>query len=267
MVDLQKSNEADDFDINFNDSELSDDNELIGMDVIVETDEELLKDAGEDISAHSNISNDNINVNTEDNNQRSEELSNYILYIVADKTSVGELSYFRYYGLNVTKIFTDIREATDELLIQIEPCKIVIIDSGTGRFASTSSRKLIMELLSISDISNKIEVFYTDSVLKSEANNTDGVDTKDITWVKYKNRAGVVAKLLQESKIENYVYDIKDEEEIKKSEDILKFTGAKPKGLPENDIGIASLLLYEIIQHEGDNVLEQDRLEEYTVKI
>lgn len=262
MIDLQKSNEDDDFDIDFNDDELLDD-----TNITVETAEELLQDAGKDVSVHSNITNDNITVNAEDNNQRSEELSNYILYIVADKVSMGELSYFRHYGLKVTKIFTDIREATDELLIQIEPCKIIIIDSGTGRFTSTSSRKLIMELLSISDVSNKIEVFYTDSVLKSEANNTDGVDTKDITWVKYKNRAGVVAKLLQESKIENYVYDIKDEEEINKSEDILKFTGVKPKNLHESNIGIASLLLYEIIQHEGDNVLEQDRLEEYTVKI
>lgn len=254
MANLQKSNE-DDFDIQLSD------------DAIVETDEELIKDIEGNISATSNIGNIGTDTKANNDNQRSEELSNYILYIVADKVSVGELSYFRHYGVKVTRIFTDIREATDELLIQIEPCKIVIIDSGTGKFINTSARKLLMELLSISDVSNKIEVFYTDSVIKSEANNTDGVDTKDITWVKYKNRAGVVAKLLQESKKENYVYDIKDEEEINKSEDILKFTGIEPKGLPESDIGIANLLLYEIIQHEGDNVLEQDRLEEYTVKI
>ena len=200
-------------------------------------------------------------------NDRSDKLKNYILYIITDKTHHGMLSYFRYYGSKVTKIYDNLNEAKDELLMQIEPCKIVVIDSGTGKFTGMSARKSLMDLLSISDEENRITIFYTDSIIKSEANNTEGVESKDITWHKYKTMSGVLALLLQNLKKENYVYELEDEEVIDKSDEILEFTGGTVRNYKEQDIGMSILSVEEIIMHEGSNISAEESIDGYKIRV
>jgi len=204
----------------------------------------------------------------DDDNERSQDKDNYILYLIADKTFPGMLSYFRYYGLKVTKIFSNIEEAKDTLLMQIEPCKIVVVDSGTGKFTSISARRSLIDLLSISDETNKVSVFYTDSIIRSEAKNEISIEEKDITWHKYRSTADVLANLLQNLIKEHYVYDIKDAEEVDKSEELLTFQGASFKHVEPMKIGLPSLKLFEILQHESDNAAgAEGELPGYKIKI
>lgn len=202
----------------------------------------------------------------EESDSRSTELNNYILYLIADKTYPGMLSYFRHYGSKVTRIFNNIKEAKDSLIMQIEPCKIVIIDSGTGKFTSMSARKSLMELLSISDDDNRIAIFYTDSVIMSEAKNTAVVEDKDITWHKYRTTADVLATLLQNLKKENYIYDIKDHEEVDKSERLLQFTGATFKHPEAMDLGLPSLDINEIKKEFTEGFDSKSGIESFKVK-
>ena len=199
---------------------------------------------------------------------RSSNKKNYILYIIADRTFNGMLSYFRYYGVKVTKIFDSIQDATNTLLMQVEPCKVVIIDSGTGKFTSVSSRQALIELLSISDESNRTAVFYTDSVIKAEAKQNLISESRDITWHKYKTTADVAAILLQNLKKETYVYDIKDEEKIDRSEELLDFRGAQFNHIESMDIGIQNLRLFEIIENESDNCVgKPGEIPGYKIKV
>lgn len=272
MADLLKKDtveEVDDMDIDFG----TDEDDILNSDIDMDFDFDLDLDAVDADNTDSKIEvpeqpevKEETVLDEEDEDNRSTELNNYILYLIADKTYPGMLSYFRHYGSKVTKIFNNIKEAKDSLIMQIEPCKIVVIDSGTGKFTSMSARKSLMELLSISDDDNRIAIFYTDSVIMSEAKNTAVVEDKDITWHKYRTTADVLATLLQNLKKENYIYDIKDHEDVDKSERLLKFTGATFKHPEAMDLGLPSLDINEIKKEFGDRIDPASEIEGFKVK-
>ena len=82
-------------------------------------------------------------------------------------------------GLNVSRIFKNIADARDELIMQTEPYRLVVVETGLGRFTSTSQRKEIIDLLGIcTDEDSRASVFYTDSVLKIDVIRELGKDTK-----------------------------------------------------------------------------------------
>ena len=133
--------------------------------------------------------------------------SSYVLYLIMDKPIDGMLNYFRSFGVNVSRIFGSISEARDTLLMQVDPIKIVVVDSGTGRFSSISARKELIDLMGISEEENKTTVFYCDSNLKSDVQYSKEVEDKTIEWIKYKSTASVLAHLLQNKNTANFIQD------------------------------------------------------------
>ena len=119
-----------------------------------------------------------------------------LLYILTDRLTSNLLNYFRSSGVMVSHIYTNIQSIRDDLLMQTDPCRIVIIDSGLGKFTSVQARKDIIDMLGLSDEDNKIAVFYTDSIIKSETRDSIEVDYKSINWYKYISTADTVARLL-----------------------------------------------------------------------
>ena len=154
-----------------------------------------------------------------------------ILYLIIDKPVHGILKYFRESGLKVSNMFDNIKDAKDAVLMQSEPTRIVVVDTGTGKFTTTTMREELIDMLGISDEQNRTTVFYTDSVLKIDTNRALGRSGKNIDWAVYKSTSIVAAVLLSYN--ENYIYDMEDSDEIQSAdESILDFKGLT-LGTPE----------------------------------
>lgn len=130
----------------------------------------------------------------------------YVLYMIIDKPIDGMLQYFRSYGLNVSKIFSNIADARNALMMQVNPARIVIVDTGNGSFNSMSARKQVIDIMGLGDDENKITIFYSDTNLKSEIEASKEIQKKALTWYKYKTTAHLLACMLQ-SKDCNYISD------------------------------------------------------------
>jgi len=142
--------------------------------------------------------------------RKSSEPTDRVLYIVADKILPGELDYFRCHNAKVSRIFHNIDDASSVMIMQVSKCKLVIIESGTGRFTNMTARNAIVDLLGLSsDVDVDIDVFYTDSALKSQIEENDKVNNNDINWYDFKSTPDVLAKILSEAHLhnDNFIYD------------------------------------------------------------
>lgn len=184
--------------------------------------------------------------------------SEMILYVIIDKPIFGLINYFRESGLKVSNIFSDILEAKNAVLMQSEPTRIVVIDTGLGRFTTTTMRAELIDMLGISDEQNKTTVFFTDSVLKVDTNRALGKSGKNIDWIQYQSTAIVVATILEYG--ENYKFDMEDEVDLMGHEDdLLSFKGLtlKAKDNPRMDIsGFSSDAILTHLVNSEDNILE-----------
>lgn len=190
----------------------------------------------------------------------------FILYLVIDKPVFGILNYFREHGVNVSNMFDDITEAKNMVLMQSEPVRIVVVDTGTGKFATPVVRRELIDMLGVSDESNKITVFYTESALKLDAARSLGNQvSKDIDWILYRSTMIVVATLL--SYHENYIDDYPDEpEQLEDAKKLLAF-----KGECDSDWGDLSVM--EITGFSADNIrthvvkATENELEGFKIKL
>ena len=137
---------------------------------------------------------------------RDPNKKDYVLYMIIDKPVDGMLQYFRSYGLNVSKIFSHIDDARNALMMQVNPARIVIVDTGNGSFNSMSARKQVIDVIGLGDDENKVTIFYSDTNLKYEIEASKEIQKKALTWYKYKTTAHLLACMLQ-SKDCNYISD------------------------------------------------------------
>lgn len=230
-------------------------------------------DAIEDNS--SNITTDRVNLEKKEEQpmasedyitEDAEKPKDLILYIIMDKSNPSTLQYYRECGVNVSKIFTNINDAKDTLLMQINPVKILIVDTGTGRFSAMGSRKELLDLMGICDEDARISVYYTDTVIKSEVEYNESFEERNIHWHKFKSNTDVVAHLLRNIGKENYIYDNEDKDKISETpEDILDFTGFKFDEPKQINIGEPSITLNDIKVHMVDNESTEDEIESYNI--
>ena len=157
-----------------------------------------------------------------------------MLYLVIDKPVEGLLNYFRMSGVNVSNIYSDIGEAKNEVIMQSDPLRIVIVDTGLGKFTTTTMRAELIDMMGISDDQNRTTVFYTDSALKVDTLHTLGKSGKDIDWFKYQSTALVVATLLSynEDYILNSESDNLADQKKTQANEVLNFKGLT-SGLPD----------------------------------
>lgn len=154
-----------------------------------------------------------------------------VLYIVTDRPKTNMIKYMRGAGLKVSRIFSTITQATDRLMMQTDPCRLVIMDTGMGKFTSTIERAKLIDMLGIADEDTQVMVFYTDSAIKSDA--YDAMETqiyKRIKWFKYASTPEVIARVLALK--ENYKLPAN-------SEKVIEYTfeeAMKSKGMEKLDI-------------------------------
>lgn len=135
----------------------------------------------------------------------TEEKKDMALYVVTDKPLPGLLAYFRSIKLNVTAVFSSIEDARGYLMMQSIPTRVVVVDTGSGRFMTTTIRKDLIDMIGMGDEDTKFTVFYTDTLLKSDAQYTLGKISKQINWIPYKNTVVLAAIMLTQN--ENYIID------------------------------------------------------------
>lgn len=205
-------------------------------------------------------------ISENDTTENIEKPKDLILYIIMDKSNPSTLQYYRECGINVSKIFTNINDAKDTLLMQINPVKILIVDTGTGRFSAMGSRKELLDLMGICDEDARISVYYTDTVIKSEVEYNESFEERNIHWHRFKSNTDVVAHLLRNVGKENYIYDNEDKDKVSETpEDILDFTGFKVDEPKQINIGEPSITLNDIKVHMVDNESTEDEIESYNI--
>lgn len=189
-----------------------------------------------------------------------------ILYIIIDKSNESLLPYYRDHGIKVSKIFTNINDAKDTLLMQINPVKVLIVDTGTGRFSAMGSRKELIDLMGICDDDVRISVYYTDTVIKSEIKYNEGFASRDIHWHKFKSNTDVAAHLLRNFGRENYIYDPEDVDKVKEVQpDALNFKGLNFEEPRHYNAGEPSITINDVKIHMVENQSTDGEVESYNI--
>ena len=187
-------------------------------------------------------------INPDNKKQTTDEsVQDYILYVITDRPFDGLINYMREHGLNVSVIFSNIDEARNYLLMQTDPYRLVVLETGLGKFTSTNQRKQLIDLLGMcTDEESRASVYFTDSVLKIDVTRALG-KSADVTWEKYRNTAHVVSELLK-TKEHFVLVDEQELDEIKTLDDYKDF-----KGLPSRETatkGIQPIITFESIRKD-----------------
>lgn len=147
------------------------------------------------------------------------------LFVLTDKLTPHTLEFARDSGLAVSNIFTSVDDLKSLLMTTFGVTRIVVVDSGTGRFVAPATRKDLIDAIGMADDDVKFTVFYTSNLLKEDAKNTLTDNSANVEWVPYKCTSVCVAVMLMH-KAEEYVYDSVAYADAEKFEDdIMKRVG------------------------------------------
>lgn len=138
----------------------------------------------------------------------SRKVGDRVLYIICDKEVPGLLNYIRELGVKATEIFYSINDARNELLAVFDSYRLVVIDTGTGRFTGTTTRAELLDIIGMYGEDNKVTVFYTDDSLKIDGQKLFSKGKSHLDWYKYASTIGVVTTIMQYEEVykEGYSY-------------------------------------------------------------
>lgn len=194
-----------------------------------------------------------------------EQVEDVVLYIITDRHLPNMLQYYRERGVNVSNIFDSIEDARSALILNIEKSRLVILDTGMGQFSNMGTRRQIIDLIGISDEENRISVYYTDSVIKSEVEYSDEVTGRKISWHKYRSTADVVAHILKH-KNEHYVLDFNADKDGSDSKPVyMDRPGFKVDIEKVPVIGTMAFTSKDVMRHLDEESAEVNQLEAYEV--
>ena len=194
-----------------------------------------------------------------------EQVEDVVLYIITDRHLPNMLQYYRERGVNVSNIFDSIEDARSALILNIEKSRLVILDTGMGQFSNMGTRRQIIDLIGISDEENRISVYYTDSVIKSEVEYSDEVMGREISWHKYRSTADVIAHILKH-KNEHYVLDFNADKDGSDSKPVyMDRPGFKVDVEKVPVIGTMAFTSKDVMRHLDEESAEVNQLEAYAV--
>ncbi len=171
---------------------------------------------------------DEINESHESNLENTAD-TEMIIYLVTDRPVAGLINYFRECGVAISNIYTSIVEARNAILMQSEPCRIVISDTGLGKFTTTQTRQELIDMIGICDESNKVTVFYADSVIKMDTIRELGKDKLGIDWFKYYGTADMAATILKYGEKYKLDFSADDEDELVTEKEVGEIKGLNSK--------------------------------------
>lgn len=164
------------------------------------------------------------------------------LFVLTDKLTPHMMEFARDSGLAVSNIFTSVDDLKSLLMTTFGVTRIVVVDSGTGRFVAPATRKDLIDAIGMADEDVKFTVFYTSNLLKEDAKNTLTDNSDNVEWVPYKCTSVCVAVMLMH-KAEEYVYDSVAYADAEKFEDdIMKHVGKDSRcNLDEPSVSMLNL--------------------------
>lgn len=164
------------------------------------------------------------------------------LFVLTDKLTPHMMEFARDSGLAVSNIFTSVDDLKSLLMTTFGVTRIVVVDSGTGRFVAPATRKDLIDAIGMADEDVKFTVFYTSNLLKEDAKNTLTDNSANVEWVPYKCTSVCVAVMLMH-KAEEYVYDSVAYADAEKFEDdIMKHVGKDSRcNLDEPSVSMLNL--------------------------
>lgn len=140
-------------------------------------------------------------------NQREEEMHGNLdimgndnelaLYILTERHIPDLAEKAAKCGLYINGIFNNIEETKVAMLIETRPSRLVIVESGLGKFTRTTTRQDLVDLIGLCDVDKKVAVFYTNSLIKSEVQKVLTRRQGSISWYYYKGTMDVLEKLLE----------------------------------------------------------------------
>jgi hypothetical protein len=194
-----------------------------------------------------------------------EQVEDVVLYIITDRHLPNMIQYYRERGVNVSNIFDSIEDARSALILNIEKSRLVILDTGMGQFSNMGTRRQIIDLIGISDEENRISVYYTDSVIKSEVEYSDEVMGREISWHKYRSTADVIAHILKH-KNEHYVLNFNADKDGSDSKPVyMDRPGFKVDVEKVPVIGTMAFTSKDVMRHLDEESAEVNQLEAYEV--
>lgn len=135
-----------------------------------------------------------------------------ILITLIDKTVPGLLEYMRDRGLNTSVVTSDPDYIADIMMAQYSRCDILIMDTGSGLFATSEARKQILNIVQQCEGNLTAYFYYTDDAIKTDIEDslstgqalsqlvgkvtTGNKTNKQVTWTKYKTTPIVIAEML-----------------------------------------------------------------------
>lgn len=142
----------------------------------------------------------------------SENTDDPILITLIDKTVPGLLEYMRDRGLNTSVVTSDPDYIADIMMAQYSKCDILIMDTGSGLFATSEARKSILNIVQQCEGNLTAYFYYTDDAIKTDIEDslqtgsvvsqlvgkvtTGNKTNKQVTWTKYKTTPIVIAEML-----------------------------------------------------------------------
>lgn len=121
-----------------------------------------------------------------------------ILITLIDKDVPGLLAYMRGHKLNTSVITSDPAYIVDIMMTCYGKCDVLIIDTGSGLFATSEARKQILNIVQQCEGNLSQFFFYTDDAIKTDIQDQLGRrNKKQVTWEKFKTTQITVAAMMQ----------------------------------------------------------------------
>lgn len=188
------------------------------------------------------------------------------LFVLTDKLTPHMMEFARDSGLAVSNIFTSVDDLKSLLMTTFGVTRIIVVDSGTGRFVAPATRKDLIDAIGMADDDVKFTVFYTSNLLKEDAKNTLTDNSANVEWVPYKCTSVCVAVMLMH-KAEEYVYDsVAYADADKFEDDIMKHVGKDSRcNLDEPSVSMLNLSnLYQRMFSDESKELPAFSIEDFS---
>lgn len=129
-------------------------------------------------------------------NQAEETKSEMKLYILCDNPTNKFKQYIENSGICADKIYESIEQARNELLLEYDTYRLVIVDTGTGKYSGVAQRRDIVDLLGMMDKDCKTSLFYTDEALKQDIRQNTSRDGR-ISITRYEGTPDLVLEIMR----------------------------------------------------------------------
>lgn len=180
---------------------------------------------------------------TEDN--RDSTIKNVNLFILCDNATNKFKEYIEETEIGAIQVYSSIDKARDELMLEFDEYRIVIVDTGTGKFSGIAQRRDIVDILGMMDDGCTASIFYTDEALRSDIKQHMGKNIGKVSMTRYNGTADMILELtkLGEKYTGKYKADYNETKEhnilVRRSKANERFAyGAKPIGYEEIVINI-----------------------------